>query len=364
MRIAQVAPLYESVPPKLYGATERIVSFLTEELVRLGQPVTLFASADSRTRAELVPICPRGLWRDTTVWETLAHHVRQMECVAQNASRFDIIHFHGDPLHYPLARRLPCATVTTLHGRLLPVDHGPLFEEFAEAPLVSISDDQRQSLPHANWQATIHHGLPHGLLTFHDRPGDYLAFLGRIAPEKRVDRAIEIARRSGRKLKIAAKVGLGEREYFRCQIEPLLRASRSFVEYLGEVDDVEKIDFLGNALALLLPIDWPEPFGLVVIEALACGTPVVAFRRGAMPEILSDDVSGFLVEDIEDAVRAVGRVSELSRRACRDAFEARFTATRMARDYVRVYQHLLEDRRRYETCLVDSASNRLVPAVR
>jgi glycosyltransferase involved in cell wall biosynthesis len=254
MRIAQVAPLYESVPPKLYGATERIVSYLTEELIRLGHSVTLFASADSQTQAELVPICPRGLWRDTIVWESLAHHVRQLECVAQNAARFDVIHFHGDPLHYPLARRLPCATVTTLHGRLLPVDHGPLFEEFAEAPLVSISDDQRRPLPNANWQATIHHGLPHDLLTFHERPGDYLAFLGRIAPEKRVDRAVEIARRSGRKLKIAAKVGLGERAYFQNEIEPLLRASRSFVEYLGEVGDAEKNDFLGNAFAMELAV--------------------------------------------------------------------------------------------------------------
>src|SRR5690348_4289975 len=195
MRIAQVAPLYESVPPTLYGATERIVSYLIEELVRLGHKVTLFASADSRTSAELVPVCPRGLWRDSAVWETLAHHVRQMELVAQNAHRFDILHFHGDPLHYPLARRLPCACVTTLHGRLLPVDHGPLFEEFAEAPLVSISDDQRRPIVQANWQATIHHGLPTDLLRFHERPGEYLAFLGRIAPEKRLDRAIEIARR-------------------------------------------------------------------------------------------------------------------------------------------------------------------------
>jgi glycosyltransferase involved in cell wall biosynthesis len=321
MRIAQVAPLYESVPPKLYGATESIVSYLTEELVRLGHQVTLFASADSQTRAELIPICPRGLWRDASVWETLAHHVLQMERVAQNAHRFDVIHYHGDPLHYPLARRLPCATVTTLHGLLLPVDHGPLLHEFGDAPLVSISDDQRRPLPHVNWQATIHHGLPPDALSFHERPGEYLAFLGRIAPEKRIDRAIEIARRSGRKLKIAAKVGFGERDYFQREVEPLLHQSRDFVEYVGEVDDTAKNAFLGNAFALLFPIEWAEPFGLVMVEALACGTPVVAFRRGAVAEVLTDGVTGFLVEDVDEAVRAVARVPELSRRVCRQAFE-------------------------------------------
>lgn len=354
MRIAQVAPLYESVPPKLYGATQRIISYLTEELVHLGHQVTLFATADSRTSAELVPICPRGLWRDSAVWETLAHHVLQLERVAQQAERFDVVHFHGDPLHYPLARRLPCASVTTLHGLPLPVDHGPLFEEFADAPLISISDDQRRPLPRANWQATIHHGLPPDLLCFREQSGDYLAFLGRIAPEKRVDRAIDIAHRAGRKLKIAAKVGFGERDYFQREIEPLLRASRGFVAYLGEVDDAGKNEVLGNAAALLFPIDWPEPFGLVLIEALACGTPVVAFRRGATPKIIEDGKTGFLVDSVEEGVRALGRVPELSRRACRQAFEERFTAERMARDYLRVYQRLIPQRPRYENCLVES----------
>jgi glycosyltransferase involved in cell wall biosynthesis len=358
MRIAQVAPLYESVPPTLYGATERIVSYLTEELVRLGHDVTLFASADSRTHARLVPVCPRGLWRDATVFETLAHHVRQLELVAQNATRFDVVHFHGDPLHYPLARRLPCDHVTTLHGRLLPVDHGPLLEEFAEAPLVSISNDQRRPLPGINWHATIPHGLPADLLRFHERPGDYLAFLGRIAPEKRVDRAIEIARRAGMPLKIAAKVGLGEREYFQREVEPLLRDCRSFVEYIGEIDDAGKNEFLGKARALLFPVDWPEPFGLVLVESLACGTPVVAYRLGAVPEIVEDGVTGFLVDNVDEAAQAVARVAELNRLTCRQAFEQRFTATRMAEDYLAVYGRLLNDSRRYETCSVRATNGR------
>jgi glycosyltransferase involved in cell wall biosynthesis len=344
MRIAQVAPLYESVPPKLYGATQRIISYLAEELVRQGHRVTLFATGDSRTSAELVSIYPRGLWRDSSVWETLAHHVLQLERIAQQAERFDVVHFHGDPLHYPLARRLPCASVTTLHGLPLPVDHRPLFEEFSDAPLVSISDSQRHPLPEANWQATIHHGLPLDLLHLNEKPDDYLVFLGRIAPEKRLDRAIEIARRAGRRLKIAAKVGFGERDYFEREVEPLLRESHGFVEYLGEVDDAGKNEILGNAAALLFPIDWPEPFGLVVIEALACGTPVVAFRQGAVPEILEESKTGFLVDSVEEAVRAVSHIGELNRRVCRKAFEERFSVNRMARDYLDVYQRLIRSR--------------------
>jgi glycosyltransferase involved in cell wall biosynthesis len=301
-----------------------------------------------------VPICPRGLWRDEKVWETLAYHVLQMERLVQQAERFDVVHFHGDPLHYPLARRLPCASVTTVHGTLLPIDHGPLFQEFADAALVSISDDQRRPLPQANWQATIHHGLPPDLLRLNEHPGDYLVFLGRIAPEKRVDRAIEIARRAGKQLRIAASVGFGERAYFQNEIEPLLRASGDFVDYVGEVDDGGKNELLGNASGLLFPIDWPEPFGLVVIESLACGTPVIAFNRGAVPEILNDGMTGFLVDSVEKAVRAVGRVSELSRRACRRAFEERFTSQRMAQDYLRVFQRLVSQRPRYEFCVSHS----------
>jgi glycosyltransferase involved in cell wall biosynthesis len=340
MRIAQVAPLYESVPPSLYGGTERVVSYLTEELVRLGHEVTLFASGDSQTRAKLVAACPRALWRDPDCKETLPHHVQLMELLFADVSRFDLIHFHCDYLHFPLLRRCPCPSVTTLHGLLHVPDLKPLFAQYPEVPLVSISDDQRRPIPGANWQATIYHGLPRNLHTFRERPGDYLAFLGRISPEKRLDRAIEIARRAGRKLKVAAKIYPEERAYFEETIEPLLLESRSFVEFVGEVGGREKDEFLGNAFALLFPIDWPEPFGLVMIEALACGTPVIAWRNGSVPEVIEDDVAGFVVESVDEAVEAVGRVSWLDRSMCRKNFEERFDAARMAQDYVRVYRRL------------------------
>jgi glycosyltransferase involved in cell wall biosynthesis len=344
MRIAQVAPLYESVPPLAYGGTERVISYLTEELVQLGHQVTLFASGDSQTAAELVPVCRKGLWRDTAVYDTLTHHLRQLELVAQNADRFDVLHFHGDPFHLPLSRRLPCAHVTTLHGRLLPPDHGPLFQAFAETPLVSISNDQRRPVPEANWRATVHHGLPVQQLEFCDTPGQYLLFLGRMMREKRPDLAIEIAERTGMRLKIAAKVHFGEHQYFHDEIEPLLRKTSSFVDYLGEVGGRNRDDLLANAQALVFPIDWPEPFGLVLIEALACGTPVIAFRRGAVPEIIEDGVTGFIVDTVDEAVQAVHRLGEISRRRCREAFERRFTAQRMAQDYVAVYERLLVSR--------------------
>jgi glycosyltransferase involved in cell wall biosynthesis len=340
MRIAQVAPLYESVPPRLYGGTERVVSYLTEELVRLGHEVTLFASGDSDTSAKLVAACPRALWRDAGCRETLPHHVRLLELVFRDVSRFDVLHFHCDYLHFPLLRRHPCPGVTTLHGRLHVPDLRALFEEYAEAPLVSISDDQRRPLPGANWQATVYHGLPRDLHTYRDRPGDYLAFLGRLSPEKRVDRAIDIARRAGMRLKIAAKIYPEERAYFQETVEPLLRASRPWVEFLGEVGGRDKDELLGNARALLFPIDWPEPFGLVMIEALACGTPVVAWRQGSVPEVIADGVTGFVVDGVEEAVRAVGRVGGLSRRDCRLAFEERFDAARMAQGYLAVYRRL------------------------
>jgi glycosyltransferase involved in cell wall biosynthesis len=343
MRIAQVAPLYESVPPKLYGGTERVVSYLTEELVRLGHEVTLFASGDSQTQAKLVPACPRALWRDRNCRETLPHHVRLLELVFQDVSRFDVIHFHCDYLHFPLLRRYPCPSVTTLHGRLHTPDLQPLFTEYAEVPLVSISDDQRRPMPWANWQATVYHGLPRDLHTFREWPGDYLAFLGRISPEKRLDRAIEIARRTGRKLKIAAKIYSEERDYYTQTIAPLLHASQSFVEFLGEIGGREKNAFLGNAYALLFPIDWAEPFGLVMIEALACGTPVIAWRCGSVPEVIADGVTGFVVDSLEQAVQAVDRIAGLSRHACRSAFEERFDMARMARDYLEVYRRLVHD---------------------
>jgi glycosyltransferase involved in cell wall biosynthesis len=306
----------------------------------MGHEVTLFASGDSQTQAKLVAACPQALWRDGDCRETLPHHVRLMELVFQDVSRFDVIHFHCDYLQFPLLRRRHCASVTTLHGRLHVPDLGPFFAEYPGAPLVSISNDQRRPIPDANWLATIYHGLPRDLHTYRERPREYLAFLGRISPEKRVDRAIEIARQAGMMLKIAAKIYPEERAYFQQTIEPLLRESQSWVEFLGEVGAGAKDEFLGNASALLFPIDWPEPFGLVMIEAMACGTPVIAWRNGAAPEVVTDGVTGFIVESIGEAVQAVGRVSNLSRRVCRQVFEERFDAVRMARDYVEVYRRL------------------------
>jgi glycosyltransferase involved in cell wall biosynthesis len=340
MRIAQVAPLYESVPPELYGGTERVVSYLTEELVRQGHEVTLFASGDSRTRARLVEVCPRALWRDPGCRETLPHHVRQMELVFRDVSRFDVLHFHTDYLHFPLLRRHPCASVTTLHGMMHPPDLGELFDEYDDVPLVSISDSQRRPIPWANWQATVYHGLPRNLHTFREQRGEYLAFLGRASREKGLDRAVEIARRSGMQLKVAAKIYPEERAYFTDTLRPLMDAAGSLVEFVGEVGGKGKDDFLGNAHAVLFPIDWPEPFGLVMIEALACGTPVIAFRNGSVPEVIDHGETGFVVGSLEEAVEAVGRVSELSRRRCRQVFEQRFDAARMARDYLDVYRRL------------------------
>jgi len=341
MRIAQVAPLFESVPPKLYGGTERVVSYLTEELVRQGHEVTLFASGDSATTARLVAACPRALWQEGSCRESLPHHVRLLELVRREAQRFDLIHFHLDYVHLPVVAGLPCPTVTTLHGRLYPPDEEGLFAVYPEVPLVSISNDQRRPLPAANWQATVYHGLPLDLHSFRDEPGSYLAFLGRISPEKGLDRAIEIARRAGLPLRVAAKVYPEERAYYEREIVPLIRGSR-WVEFLGEVGGTAKDAFLGRARALLFPIDWAEPFGLVMIEAMACGTPVVAFRRGSVPEVMVDGVTGFVVDDVPWAVEAIGQVSSLSRRRCRQVFVERFSATRMARDYLEVYRTLIE----------------------
>jgi glycosyltransferase involved in cell wall biosynthesis len=339
MKIAQVAPLYESVPPKLYGGTERVVSYLTEELVRQGHDVVLFASGDSETSAELRAICPRSLRLEgKKVIDPLAHHVRMLEMVAQEAEEFDIIHYHVDYLHFPLSRRLGVPAVTTLHGRLDIPDIHPLLREFGEMPLVSISDAQRAPVAWANWVATVHHGLPEGLYQPYPRTGKYLAFLGRISPEKRVDRAIEIARRSGIPLKIAAKVDPADKEYFDEKIRRLL--NHPFVEYIGEIGEKEKNEFLGNAYALLMPIDWPEPFGLVMIEAMACGTPVIAWGMGSVPEVLDDGVTGHIVSSIEEAVIAVERAAVFDRKRCREVFEKRFSAGRMCHDYVNVYEKL------------------------
>jgi glycosyltransferase involved in cell wall biosynthesis len=340
LKIAQVAPLYESVPPKFYGGTERVVSWLTEELVRQGHDVTLFASGDSVTRARLVAPCRRALRLDAECSDPLAPHLLLLEEVFRDAARFDVIHFHCDYLHFPFSRRHRCARLTTLHGRLDMPELSALYREYPDEPVVSISNAQRPALPWLNWQGTVYHGLPRDLLTFRDRPGEYLAFLGRFSHEKRADRAIEIARRTGMPLKIAAKVDRADREYYETEIEPLLKRSAPWVEFVGEVGGRAKDEFLGHAAALLFPIDWPEPFGLVMIEAMACGTPVIAWRRGSVPEVIDDGVSGFVVDDLEAAVRAVGRLDTLSRRRCRESFEDRFDARRMARDYLALYRRL------------------------
>jgi glycosyltransferase involved in cell wall biosynthesis len=319
-----------------------VVSYLTEELVRQGHEVTLFASGDSVTQAELVAACPRSLRLDEGCIDQLAHHVLMLEQVFRQARHFDVLHFHCDYLHFPLSRRSRVAHVTTLHGRLDLPDLKPVYREFAEQPVISISDAQRRPLSWANWLGTVYHGLPLDLHTFRPGPGQYLAFLGRVSPEKRVDRAIEIARAVGMPLKIAAKVDRADREYYETKIKPMLREAGSLVEFLGEVGGQAKDEFLGNAHALLFPIDWPEPFGLVMIEAMACGTPVIAYPMGSVPEVMTDGVTGFVVDGIDAAARAVGRVGELSRRRCREVFEEQFSAARMARDYVALYGRLVD----------------------
>jgi len=339
MRIAQVAPLYESVPPRHYGGTERVVSYLTDALVDLGHDVTLFASGDSVTRARLAAVVPQRLWGSAACVDTVAHHVLLLERVMAAAWRFDIIHFHVDYLHFPLSRRMLTPQVTTLHGRLDLPDLVGLFREFRDMPVVSISDAQRTPLPGANWVGTVHHGLPPQLYSRTEGRGNYLAFVGRISPEKRVDRAIAIARRAGVPLKIAAKVDPVDRLYFEREIQPLLDGP--LVEYVGELDDRGKQGLLCGARALLFPIGWPEPFGLVVIEALACGTPVIAWPCGSVPELIDDGVTGYIVDDVEEAARAVAALDRLSRTRCRQVFESRFTASRMARDYVRVYERAI-----------------------
>ncbi len=338
MRIAQVAPLYESVPPQAYGGTERVVSYLTEELVRRGETVTLFASGDSRTAAELVPCCERSLRLGHSI-DTMAHHIVMLEQVFKRAGDFDVVHFHIDYLHFPLSRRANLTQATTLHGRLDLPDLPPLYREFSDMPVISISNAQRKPLPFANWLGTVHHGLPEDHFTFRAEPDDYFLFIGRISPEKRVDRAIEIAKRAGRTLKIAAKIDRVDEEYFNEKIRPLL--DHPLIEFLGEVGGPEKNALLGGACALLFPIDWPEPFGLVMIEALACGTPVLAFRRGSVPEVISHGTTGFVVGTIEEALDAIEKVARLDRAKCRQEFETRFSARRMAGDYLKLYERLL-----------------------
>jgi glycosyltransferase involved in cell wall biosynthesis len=342
VRIAQIAPLYESVPPRSYGGTERVVAYLTDELVAQGHEVTLFASADSTTCARLVPCAPQALRLCPGSIDSLAHHVLMLERLARAAAAFDVLHFHIDYLHFPLSRLRAWPNVTTLHGRLDIPDLVPIYDEFADMPVVSISDAQRAPLPQAGWQATVPHGLPVTLHACAAEPGSYLAFLGRISPEKRVDRAVEIAARVGMPLRVAAKVDRVDREYFKERIAPLFDAP--FVEYVGEIGEREKTAFLGGAAALLFPIDWPEPFGLVMIEALACGTPVIAWRRGSVAEVIEHGRTGFIVESMDEAVAAVRAIGTIDRRACRAAFETRFTAARMAADYVSVYERVADRR--------------------
>jgi glycosyltransferase involved in cell wall biosynthesis len=340
MRIAQVAPLYESVPPRYYGGTERVASALTEELVREGHDVTLYASADSVTSARLVPGPPQAL-RLAASGDALAHHVLQLEQLMREIQRYDVVHFHTDHMQYLMARRMTTPSLTTLHGRLDSHELVPLFREFAEMAVVSISNAQREPLPWLNWLGTIHHGLPVEAFRVHEQPGGYLAFMGRVSPEKRVDRAIRIARRAGMPLKIAAKVDPSDTAYFE-SLAPLF--AEPHVEFLGEIGQSHKNEFLGNAAALLFPIDWPEPFGLVMIEAMACGTPVIAYREGSVPEVVEDGVTGFVVDDLDMAVEAVEKLGGLSRARVRQAFETRFSAERMARDYVAVYERLVQPR--------------------
>jgi glycosyltransferase involved in cell wall biosynthesis len=341
MKIAQVAPLMESIPPKFYGGTERVVSYLTEELVRQGHDVTLFASGDSRTAATLHATVPAALRLNPGVKDALAYQVLQLEEVRRRAHEFDVVHFHSEYLHFPLIRALGLTNaVTTMHGRLDLPDYRPLFTAFCDAPLVSISASQRAPLEQCNWVGTVHHGLPDSVCRFNAAPrGDYVAFIGRISPEKRADRAIEIARRAGFKLKMAAKIDAVDRVYFQEQIAGMM--AEPHVEFVGEVGEKDKQDFLGNARALLFPIDWPEPFGLVMIEAMSCGTPCVAWRAGSVPEIIVEGKNGFIVDSMDDAVAAVHHATQLDRSIVRGCFEKAFTAERMTRDYLEIYRSLI-----------------------
>lgn len=329
----------ESVPPRTYGGTERIVSYLTDKLVDLGHDVTLFASGDSVTKARLIAPSPVSMRHDPQVVDPLAHVFYMLELVQQLKNEFDFVHYHVDYFHFPFSRRNGIAHCTTLHGRLDMNDLKVLFREFSEMPLISISDSQRQPLPFSNFVRTIYHGLPRDLLKFHPEKGTYLAFLGRISPEKRVDRAIEIAIATGLPLKIAAKVDRMDQKYYEENIKP--KMDHPLIEFFGEVNDAQKNDFLGNAHALLFPIDWPEPFGLVMIEAMACGTPVIAFNHGSVPEVIDEGITGFIVNNVAEAIESVKKIEAVDRHLCRQAFEQRFSDQRMAEDYMEVYNRLI-----------------------
>lgn len=343
MKIAQVAPLTESVPPKGYGGTERIVSYLTDKLVEKGHEVTLFASGDSITKAKLIAPTPIALRHNSKVIDPLAHFFYLLELVQQMKHEFEIIHYHIDYFHFPFSRRNYVPHCTTMHGRLDIPDLQILFKEFAEMPLVSISDSQRKPLPHSNFIKTIYHGIPSELLKFKEEKGKYLAFIGRISPEKRLDRAIQIAANTNIPLKVAAKVDKVDLKYYENQIKPLMK--NPLVEYIGEINDRVKNDFLGNASALLFPINWPEPFGLVMIEAMACGTPVIAFNCGSVPEVIDEGKTGFIVQNIEEAVKKVKIIDSIDRKVCRQVFEERFSDERMAEDYANLYRELISSKK-------------------
>lgn len=353
MKIAQITPLYEAVPPKLYGGTERVVAHLTDALVDLGHDVTLFASADAQTKARLVPVRDQAIRLDPAPLKSdLAAHLSMLGEVLDRADEFDVIHFHTDMVHFPLFQKYADKTLTTLHGRLDMKDLPGVYARWSEFGLVSISDDQRKPLHFANWKATVHHGMPGEQYIFSPMSEGYLAFLGRISPEKRPDRAIEIATKLGKRLKMAAKVDAADKRYWEETIRPLVEGN-PLIEFIGEIGDHQKSAFLGGAEALLFPIDWPEPFGLVMIEAMACGTPVIAFRCGSTPEVIEDGATGFLVDTMEQAIAAAGRAHLLDREAIRARFDLRFSATAMARRYLDVYGDLLARRPFAEAALDD-----------
>lgn len=344
MKIAQVSPVFERVPPKAYGGTERVISYLTEELVRQGHEVTLFAAGDSITAARLVSAVRESRRFDMRRQEWLMYFTTMMDQIVEMADQFDIIHFHTDYLHFPVAKSLRVPHVTTIHGRLDLPELVPLYRHFDSMPLVSISNSQRAPLPWVNWVSTVYHGLPPDLYFFQKNPGNYFAFVGRISPEKRLDRAIEIALQCETPLYVAAKIDKADQEYFEQCIKPLL--NHPLVEYIGEIGEEEKRDLLGNARALLFPIDWPEPFGLVMIEAFACGTPVIAYRHGSVPEIMEDGETGFVVTNQEQAMRAAANIDSVDRQHCRNIFERRFTAAHMAENYVSVYRDIQRNHRK------------------
>jgi glycosyltransferase involved in cell wall biosynthesis len=353
MKIAQIAPLTESVPPKLYGGTERVVSYITEALVDLGHDVTLFASGDSKTSAKLEAVWPRALRLDPGIRDRIAPHMLLMELVRRRAEEFDVLHFHMDYYSFSLFKRQETPFVTTLHGRLDLPEQQPVFDTFDTAPVISISNAQRHPMPQAKWLSTVYHGLPDQLYTPQPVEQKYLAFLGRISPEKRVDTAIRIAAHCGLPIRVAAKIDSADREYFEREIKPLFDLPH--VEFIGEIADEQKADFLSGAHALLFPVDWPEPFGLVMIEAMACGTPVIAFNRGSVPEVIDEGVSGFIVEDEISAVAAVNRLHTLPRAGVRQRFEERFTSHHMARQYIEAYQAVIRAQKRSRFKVVDKA---------